>query len=81
MLTEAKEVIVRQRRFMDLMIRQEEGLVPIDATARDALVGLMARILVVVFHATGRSDDDRAALQSQDHAGAPGRKAIVYADQ
>ena len=73
MWTDAKEVIVRQRRrLMDLMIRQEVALVPIDATAREELVGLMARMLVVVFHAKERSDDDRAAVQSQDQTGAPG---------
>src|SRR3972149_3169405 len=31
----------------------------------------MARMLVVVFHATGRSDDDRAAVQSQERTEAP----------
>jgi hypothetical protein len=45
MLADAREVIVRQRRLMDLMIRDEEFLVPIDATARTLLVGLMARMV------------------------------------
>lgn len=57
---------MRQLRLMKLMIQHEEAFVSIDVTTRTELVGLMARMLVVDFHATGRSGDNRADLQSQD---------------
>jgi len=69
LLTEAREVIVEQ---LELLGREESGIVPVDATVRADLVDLMARILVAVFQAKGERVDDRASLQSQDQAGASG---------
>ena len=54
------------------MIREESGIVPVDAIVRAELVDLMARILVEVFEAKGERVDDGASLQSQDLAGASG---------
>jgi hypothetical protein len=70
-LTDAKEVIVVQLQFPDLMIRKENELVPMDAKARADLIDLMARILVAVFQVEGGEVDDRDSVQSQDQAGAP----------
>jgi hypothetical protein len=72
LLTEAREVIVEQLELLGLMVREESGIVPVDATVRADLVDLMARILVVVFQAKGGRVNDRASLQSQDQAGASG---------
>jgi hypothetical protein len=72
LLTEAREVIVEQLELLGLMVREESGIVPVDATVRADLVDLMARTLVVVFQAKGGRVDDRASLQSQDQAGASG---------
>jgi hypothetical protein len=72
LLTEAREVIVEQLELLGLMVREESGIVPVDATVRADLVDLMARILVVVFQAKGERVNDRASLQSQDQAGASG---------
>jgi hypothetical protein len=69
-MTNAREVIVLQLRLLSL-IRTEESLVPIGATARAELVDLMARILVAVFQIEGRRLHDGASVQSQDQAGAP----------
>jgi hypothetical protein len=72
LLTEAREVIVEQLELLGLMVREESGIVPVDATVRADLVDLMARILVAVFQAKGERVDDRASLQSQDQVGASG---------
>jgi hypothetical protein len=63
---------VEQLELSGLMIRGENGIVPVDATVRADLVDLMARILVAVFQAKGDRGDDRASLQSQDQAGTSG---------
>ena len=59
-------------KLLDLAIRTENGIVPMDARARADLIDLMARILVVVFQAEGGSVDDgivdRGPVQSQDQA-------------
>jgi hypothetical protein len=62
-LTDAKEIIVRQLQFLDLMIRKEDEDVPMDAMARADLIDLMARILVAVFQTEG------------GRAGAPGSQS------
>jgi len=54
------------------LVRTEEELMPVGATVRAELVGLMARILVTVFKAEVRRTDERASIQSQDQAGTPG---------
>ena len=51
------------------LAQTEEELVPVDVGARAELIGLMARILVVVFQTEARRIDERAAMQSQDQAG------------
>ena len=43
-----------QLQLLDLMIRKESEVVPMDATARAELIDLMARILVTVFQAGRR---------------------------
>ena len=53
LLTSAKEVIVVQLQFLDLMIRKESEAVPMDAKARADLIDLMARVLVAVFQVEG----------------------------
>jgi hypothetical protein len=63
-----REVIVLQL----LLFRTNEGLVPVGETVRAELLGLMARILVRVFHTEVRRTDERASIQSQDQAGTPG---------
>jgi hypothetical protein len=63
---DAREVSVLQLQLRDLMIRTENEIVPMDATARTELIDLMARILVVVFQAEGGTVDDRDTVQSQD---------------
>jgi hypothetical protein len=68
----AREVIVKQLELSGVMIREESGIVPVDAIVRAELVDLMARILVAVFEAKGERVDDRASLQSQDQTGASG---------
>jgi hypothetical protein len=67
-LTDAREVIVVQLQFLDLMIRKEDEAAAMDAKARADLIDLMARILVAVFQAEGGKVDDRDAVQSQDQA-------------
>jgi hypothetical protein len=52
--------------------RPEEELVPVAKTARAELVDLMARILVTVFQTEVRRTDERASIQSEDHAGTLG---------
>ena len=66
LLTDAREVVVVQQQLLDLMIRAENGAVPMDATTRADLIDLMARVLVVVFHEEGGRVDDRSFVQSQD---------------
>jgi hypothetical protein len=72
---DAREVIVVQLQFLDLMIRKENEAVPMDAKARADLIDLMARILVAVFQVEGGKVDDRDPVQSQDQAGAPGSQS------
>jgi hypothetical protein len=72
LLMNAREVIVKQLELSGLVIREESGIVPVDAMVHADLVDLMARILVAVFEAKGERVDDRASLQSQDQAGASG---------
>jgi hypothetical protein len=74
-LTDAKEVVVAQLQFLDLMIRKEDEDVPMDAMARADLIDLMARILAAVFQTEGGRVDDRGLVQSQDQAGAPGSQS------
>jgi hypothetical protein len=71
-LTDAREVIVVQLQLLGLSIQEENGIVQMDAMVRADLIDLMARILVAVFQAEGGNVDDRADVQSQDQAGAPG---------
>jgi hypothetical protein len=71
-LTDAREVIVVQLQLLGLTIREQDGIVQMDAMVRADLVDLMARILMVVFQAEGGNVDDRADVQSQDQTGAPG---------
>jgi hypothetical protein len=56
---------VLQLQLLDLT-ETEELPVPIDAIARAELVGLMARVLMVVSQTRGGGDDDRTSVQSQD---------------
>jgi hypothetical protein len=72
LLTGAREVIVEQLELLGMIVREETGIVTVDAIVRADLVDLMARILVAVFQAKGGRVDDRASLQSQDQAGASG---------
>jgi hypothetical protein len=72
LLRNAREVIVKQLELTGLVIREESGIVPVDATVRADVVDLMARILVAVFQAKGERFDDTASLQPQDQAGASG---------
>ena len=51
---------MKQLELSGLVIREESGIVPVDATAHADLVDLMARILVAVFEAKGERGDDRA---------------------
>jgi hypothetical protein len=63
---------VRQLQLLDLVIVKEDVAVPFDGATRTELIDLMARILMAVFQTEGGRVDDRASLQSQDQAGAPG---------
>jgi hypothetical protein len=74
-LTDAKEVIVVQLQFLDLMIGKENETVPMKAKARADLIDLMARVLVVVFQVEGGNVHDGVPVQSQDQAGAPGSQS------
>ena len=53
LLTDAREVVVVQLQFLDLMIPKECSAVPMDAATRADLIDLMARLLVAVFHEEG----------------------------
>ena len=55
-----------QLQLLDLMIRKENGTVPLAAATRADLIDLMARVLVAVFHEEGGRVDDRGFVQSQD---------------
>ena len=55
-----------QLQLLDLMIREENGTVPLAAATRADLIDLMARVLVAVFHEEGGRVDDRGSVQSQD---------------
>ena len=61
-----------QLQFLDLLIAEESGVVPLDATVRTDLIDLMARVLVVVFQEEGGRIDDRGFVQFQNQAGALG---------
>jgi len=43
LLTDAREVVVVQLQFLDLMIRKKDLGVPLDAVTRADLIDLMAR--------------------------------------
>src|SRR5215469_5926307 len=75
LLRDAREVVVVQLQFLDLMIRKECGTVSMDTATRAALIDLMARVLVVVFHEEGGRVDDRGLVPSQDQAGASGSES------
>jgi hypothetical protein len=64
---QAKEVIVRQLKLLELSGAQEP-IEPIEPGARTELLVLMARILVVVFQTEGGRANDRGYAQSQDQA-------------
>jgi hypothetical protein len=74
LLTDAREVSVLQLQFLDLVIRKENEVVPMDAAARADLIDLMARVLVAVFQAKGKVDDG-SPIQPQNQAGAPGSQS------
>jgi|SRR2546425_12544764 len=67
---DAGEVRVEQLQLLDLRMPKECVSVPVEARAE--LIALMARILIAVYQAEGGRGDDRAFVQSQDQAGAPG---------
>jgi len=75
LLTDAREVVVMQLKFLDLLIRKEKDAVPMDAAVRADLIDLMARVLVVVFHEEGGRVDDGGPVQFEDQAGAPGSQS------
>ena len=52
-----------QLQFLDLMIPEECGAMPMDAATRADLIDLMARVLVVVFHEEGGSLNDRSIMK------------------
>src|ERR1700756_246466 len=73
LLTNAREIVVVQLQFLDLMIPKECGAVPIDAATRADLIDLMARVLVVVFHEEGGKRSMTEGLYSAKiKPGAPG---------
>jgi hypothetical protein len=74
-LTDAKEGAVVQLKLLDLMVRNQNEAVPMDAKARAELIDLMARVLVAVFQVEGGKSDDRDAVQSQDQVEAPGSQS------
>jgi len=75
LLADAREVVVMQLEFLDLLIRKENEVVPMEAAVRADLIDLMARVLVVVFHEEGGRVDDRGTVQFEDQAGAPGSQS------
>jgi len=64
------EVRVEQLQLLDLRMPKE--CVSVLVEARAELIALMARILIAVYQAEGGRVDDRAFVQFQDQAGAPG---------
>jgi hypothetical protein len=72
---DAREVVEMQLQFLDLLIAEKDGAVPLDAAVRTDLIDLMARVLVVVFQEEGRKHDDRRFLQFQNQAGALGAQS------
>jgi hypothetical protein len=79
-LADAKEVIVVQLQLLDLMIRRECDAVSLDAATRVELIGLMARVVVAVFHAEGEAMTEvvYSPKIKPEHLA---RKAIVYLRQ
>lgn len=75
LMPDAREVVVMQLQFLDLLIAKEDGAVPLEAAVRADLIDLMARVLVVVFQQEGRRVDDRRCLQFQNQTGAPGAQS------
>jgi hypothetical protein len=75
LLPDAREVVEMQLQFLDLLIGEEDGPVPLDAAVRADLIDLMARVLIVVFQEEGRRVDDRRFLQFQNQAGTPGAES------
>jgi hypothetical protein len=75
LLPDAREVVVMQLQFLDLLIAKEDGAVPLDAAVRADLIDLMARVLVVVFQEEERRIDDRRCLHFQNQAGTPGAQS------
>ena len=73
-LADAREVIVVQLRLLDLMVRRERDPVSMDVATRAALIDLMARVVVAVFHGEVGAND-RHNMQSQDQTGAPGSQS------
>jgi hypothetical protein len=73
-LADAREVIVVQLRLLDLMVRRERDPVSMDVATRAALIDLMARVVVAVFHEEVGAND-RHNMQSQDQTGAPGSQS------
>src|SRR5215470_13863316 len=75
LLPDAREVVEMQLHFLDLLIANQNGAVPLDAAVRADLIGLMARVLVVTFQEEGRRLDDRRCLPFQNKAGALGAQS------
>ena len=67
-LADAREVIVVQLRLLDMMVRRERDPVSMDVATRAALIDLMARVVVAVFHGEVGAND-RHTMQSQDQTG------------
>ena len=59
-----------QLQLLDLMVRRERDPVSMDTVTRAALVDLMARVVMAVFHGE-LGTNDRHNLRSQDQTGAP----------
>jgi hypothetical protein len=49
-LADPREAIVVQLQLLDLMVRRERDPVSMDAVTRAALIDLMARVFMAVFH-------------------------------
>ena len=64
-----------QLQLLDLAIRKENAIVPIDERVRTELIDLMARILVTVFEAQGGKVGESGLVQSQNQAGALGAQS------
>jgi hypothetical protein len=56
-LADAREVIVVQLQLLDLIVRREHDPVSMNAVTRAALIDLMARVIVAVFHGEARAND------------------------